>query len=145
MSGAKLVLLPKADGGIRPIAVGELIRRIAGKVLVKRYQPAISRTLAPTQLGVAAPRGVETVIHNVQRWILGQKKGEILAQIDLKNAYGCVDRQVFLAAIEEKVPSLLPYAMACYGAASTVCNSQLQASTQQGVHQGDPLSPLFLH
>ena len=49
VSGAKLVCLPKKDGGLRPIAIGELFRRIAGKVLVNRYQAKAAASLLPIQ------------------------------------------------------------------------------------------------
>ena len=47
LASARLIPIGKKDGGVRPIAVGELIRRLAGKCLVKRYQAACVPTLAP--------------------------------------------------------------------------------------------------
>ena len=143
IAGAKLVTLPKKDGGMRPIAVGELIRRIAGKLLVNRYQAEAASVLRPAQLGVAVPRGVECIIHEVNQWVSSCPVGEVLAQVDLRNAFGCVDRAAFLEAIASASPYLVPYCLACYGHPVVVANSSHQASVHQGLHQGDPLSPLL--
>ena len=39
LAGARLIALGKRGGGVRPIAVGETLRRLAGKLLIGRYQP----------------------------------------------------------------------------------------------------------
>ena len=142
LAGAKLVCLPKKDGGLRPIAVGELIRRIAGKVLLARYLPAAVGYLRPIQVGVSQKSAIEEVVHRTQLRA-DHPEGCILAQVDLRNAFGCISRQAFLTQIESVCPSLLPYAMACYGQPSTVSNSIISASVHTGVQQGDPLGPLF--
>ena len=143
IAGAKLVLLPKKDGGLRPIAVGELVRRIAGKVLVARYQPSVANKLQPIQAGVACPGGMERIIHSIQLWAEGGPSSEALLQVDLKNAFGCLDRVSMLHSIRSHCPVFLPYALACYSGASSVHGWVLSAEVFSGVHQGDPLSPLF--
>jgi len=49
--GASLTALKKKSGGIRPIAVGNVWRRLAGKVLVSRIIPKLIPFLSPHQLG----------------------------------------------------------------------------------------------
>ena len=66
-----------------------------------------------------------------------------MAQIDISNAYGCVSREAVFARVQEVCPELLPYAVACYGQQAVVANKDHTAVVTQGVHQGDPLSPLF--
>ena len=143
MAGAKLVLLPKKDGGLRPIAVGELVRRIAGKILVTRYQASIALNLQPLQAGVACAGGMERIIHAIQVWATDSASEEALIQVDLKNAFGCLDRVHMLNSIREICPVFLPYALACYSGSSLVQGGDLSAAVSSGVHQGDPLSPLF--
>lgn len=144
IAGAKLVFLPKSDGGIRPIAVGELVRRLAGKMLVSRYQKQVADLLQPHQLGVAAPLGLERIVHGVQLWAASGRHDEIVAQVDLKNAFGCVSRQAFMAAVETLCPMFLPYVAACYESPTLAwAAAGLSAQVSCGVHQGDPLSPLL--
>ena len=50
--GGRLTALRKKCGGIRPIAVGSTLRRLAAKILCRRLRP-LGGVLAPTQLGFA--------------------------------------------------------------------------------------------
>lgn len=42
MAGATLISLKKPDGGVRPIAIGEVLRRLVGKALLSTgpYSPS---------------------------------------------------------------------------------------------------------
>ena len=143
LAGAKLVCLLKKDGGIRPIAVGELLRRIAGKCLLARYQGTALPALAPEQHGVAAPLGMERITHQLQLWARGGGQGECLLQLDLSNAFGSLSRDRILEAVAAHCPSLLPYAVACYARPTQAVHPAATRAVSLGVQQGDPLSPLF--
>ena len=60
-----LVPLAKANGGVRPIAVGELIYRFAARILLAPLET--TSTLLLTQLGVGSALGVEPIVHAVER------------------------------------------------------------------------------
>ena len=59
LCGALLMALPKKDGGLRPIAVGEVLRRLAAKTLCAAFQEQARNYLCPLQIGVAQPLGTE--------------------------------------------------------------------------------------
>ena len=73
LAGARLVALEKMKGGkvvdIRPIAVGEVLRRISAKYFCKIMQTKFLTLFTPTQLGVAAPCGREVIIHSVRAFM----------------------------------------------------------------------------
>ena len=52
LAGAKLIPLLKPCGGLRPIAVGEVLRRLISKVLQPRFSDQLAEVLSPLQLGV---------------------------------------------------------------------------------------------
>ena len=60
--GGRLTALRKKCRGIRPIAVGSTLRRLAAKILCRRLRP-LGVVLAPTQLGFAVRSGCEAAIH----------------------------------------------------------------------------------
>ena len=68
--GANLTPLRKPDGGVRPVAVGETLRCLAGKVLLATGV-ARSRTskLAPTQVGVGVQGAAEAVVITTQNLV----------------------------------------------------------------------------
>ena len=57
MAGATLLGLVTDGGGVRPIAVGEVFRRLVGKVLCKAVREAAREYFEPVQVGVGMPLG----------------------------------------------------------------------------------------
>lgn len=55
--GATLIALEKKDGGVRPIAVGCTLRRLAAKVASGRVLEDMAALLAPRQLGFGVKGG----------------------------------------------------------------------------------------
>ena len=55
LCGATLLTCKKKNGGLRPIAVGEVLRRLMSKCLALAVRPA--SVLAPVQLGVNVKGG----------------------------------------------------------------------------------------
>jgi hypothetical protein len=51
LCGAPLTALAKPNGGLRPIAVGEVIRRLVAKCLMARVKQSAQLLLAPLQNG----------------------------------------------------------------------------------------------
>ena len=72
LTGASLTALlkPKAMGwGIRPIAVGEVIRHMAGKGACTLTKNKAADYFAPLQFGVVCPGGTEKIIHHLREVI----------------------------------------------------------------------------
>jgi hypothetical protein len=65
LCSARLTPLGKRTGGVRPIAAGELMYRLAAKALLSK---SFDKTFSlPYQLGVQSPGGVDTVAHTIQQ------------------------------------------------------------------------------
>ena len=145
LSGASLTALPKDDGDLRPIAVGEVLRRLAGKCCANSVKDDMRDILEPWQVGVGTPGGCEAVVHAVRHWFLSfaQSTDRVLARVDLSNAFNSVDRQEVLASTRELAPSLVPWVDWTYGAASHLIMDGQYLASQRGVQQGDPLGPLL--
>ncbi len=63
----RLVGLGKPDGGVRPIAVGEALLKLAARVGFERVRGDAQRFFGNLQFGVLAAGGLETIVHNVHR------------------------------------------------------------------------------
>ncbi|TPX42815.1 hypothetical protein SeLEV6574_g05388, partial [Synchytrium endobioticum] len=73
LTASRLIALNKEDGGVRPIAVGEIIYRLMAKVVLKKsLRPNM---LAEFQLGVKSKGGVEPIIHLINDVMEGKAKG----------------------------------------------------------------------
>ena len=81
-----LVALPKPGGGHRPIAVGEVLRRVVGKCLAAEVRDQAWQYLEPRQVGVGTPAGAEAVVHTVRQWVRRHRRdaGRVLVKLDLE-------------------------------------------------------------
>jgi len=57
LRNACLIGIPKSNGGTRPIAMGEMLTKIASRIAIKRSEPDLRRIFGNLQLGVAVKGG----------------------------------------------------------------------------------------
>src|SRR5690606_18858461 len=61
--GANLTALVKKDGSLRPIACGDVWRRLAARCVCADFESSFREALAPHQFGVAVRGGTEVLVH----------------------------------------------------------------------------------
>jgi hypothetical protein len=145
MSSASLVPLLKKDLlSIRPIAVGEIFRRLVSKCCVHAVTTQAASYLSPLQLGVGVQHGAESILHAFNRSISADFDPDtIIALLDFKNAFNLVDRSKFLTEVLSRYPSIFAWVQYSYGSAATLFAGNDVLYARRGVQQGDPLSPLL--
>ncbi|XP_055352279.1 uncharacterized protein LOC129598413 [Paramacrobiotus metropolitanus] len=144
--GANLIALSKKDGGVRPIAVGNVLRRLAAKIVTKRCGKKAKEFFTPTQVGCGTRGGAEAAVHAVRSFINDEHDAlRVLFKIDYRNAFNTVRRDVMLQSVLEHFPEYYPFVLSAYGAPSTLsCNgSEEDLSSATGIQQGDPMGPLL--
>ena len=145
LAGAALHALPRKDGSIRPIVVGECLRRLVAKVLCAAYQQQASHLLWPLQIGVAQPLGTEVGLRTARQWVERHKldRNAVFLKMDFRNAFNTVSRQAFIDQCRLHMPGLSPWVEWCYKNPSNLYFGRTNISSQTGVQQGDPLGPLL--
>ena len=143
--GAKLIALNKGDSEIRPIAVGELFRRIAAKVACTAVKNEAQRLLTPRQVGVAVSAACESVVHSVRDLISSHSHRTDMAvlKVDFSNAFNLIDRHTFIKEVRTKMPHIFNWIWYCYGSESILDYDNFTINSSCGVQQGDPLGPLL--
>jgi hypothetical protein len=116
--GAPLTAFAKHNGGVRPLAVGETLRRLTSKlgVSIVKDRAAVYFGLqddpyVPVQLGVGVRGGAEIAVHLV-RSVVEAHGGDgsfALRTFDFSNAFNEASKQKFLDIVQEKYPELHPY------------------------------------
>jgi len=143
LCGVPLTALMKKGGGVRPIAVGEVIRRLASCLAVCPSLPGVF--LLYGQVGVGIPGGLEAAIHVTRHYINKNASDSSLAllKIDMKNAFNECSRAAFFKRVIEDFPEISAWVKWCYSqpAEHWFRSSQIVASS--GVQQGDPLGHLL--
>ncbi|XP_047989335.1 uncharacterized protein LOC125228717 [Leguminivora glycinivorella] len=144
MYGASLCALAKKDGGIRPIAVGCTIRRLAAKLCCRAVRDRMATYFRPVQIGFGTARGCEAAIHATRAYALANEGSDaVILKVDIKNAFNSVERDVILNEVANQVPSLFPFLHQCYSTPSNLLFNGTTISSQVGAQQGDPLGPLI--
>ena len=144
-AGASLHALPKKHGGLRPIAVGETLRRLVSKLLCGAVRAEARRHLWPLQLGVAVPNGAEAAVHVTRQWSdrNALDLDKVVLRVDFCNAFNTVCRGSLLREVRARFPGLACWADWCYSSPSTLRFGQHKLQSCCGVQQGDPLGPLL--
>jgi hypothetical protein len=97
--GATLLVIAKNAGGIRPIAVGYVWRRLTAKVARNYIKVASAALLAPRKLGFGVTRGVETAVRAARCYVDNMQQSQLFLKIDSKNAFNTLRRDSILEAV----------------------------------------------
>ncbi|KAK3238690.1 hypothetical protein CYMTET_51318 [Cymbomonas tetramitiformis] len=165
LAGARLVALLKDDLGVnvRPIACGEVLRKLVAKVICRQRAKALRARfcgrrqdddhggLRAAQIGVAVKGGADLGVHTVQA-ALDRHPEWVCVKADARNAFNAVHREAMFEAIERDFPELWAWTDLCYGVDANlgfrlggIDGSVMRfVKSKEGTQQGDPLGPLYL-
>ncbi len=102
----RLIPLDKCPG-VRPIGIGEVIRRIIGKSIISVIKPDISMSTGSLQLAVHA-----------MEEIFQEEETDAILLVDASNAFNSLNHQVLLHNIRYLCPPMATYVKNCYGSPS---------------------------
>ena len=145
IAGAPLMALRKPDKGLRPIAIGETIRRLVSKCCCQATEGRAQEIFRALQVGVATQGGGEAAIHAVRRLVeeLGKNPDKIMLKVDISNAFNMVDRTEMLKQTHERLPKIYRWTEFCYAQPAHLFFGEELLLSMAGVQQGDPLGPLL--
>ena len=145
LAGASLFALEKKGGGLRPIAIGDIHRRLVGNALCKTVQDSAQNYFWPLQVSVACSQGTECAVHVVNQWQHRNKStpNRVIFKLDFANAFNTVNRATALSELRQQFPQLARWAQWLYGHHSHLVFGDRLLKSASGVQQGDPLCPLL--
>ena len=141
-----LLKKPDDDSAIRPIAMGDIFRKICGALILDSIKPDVDKFFADIQYGVGCRNGVEKIIHsiNISRDKDPQKD---IVLFDFKNAFNEIIRKKAFEEMTTHFPQLLGYYKNFYMVPSRVFYNNFTdydyLMSEEGSQQGDPLGPLI--
>ena len=131
---------------VRPLGLGECLRRTIHSAVVSQYRNTLSSHLWPQQVAVGVPAGISLLVFGA-RALLELHPDWVIVKIDLRNAYNEISRaKIFERLCENpELRDLAPFFWCTHAAESDVflaANGLPLASfwSSDGVHQGDPLA-----
>ena len=111
MAGARLHAVKEKDGGIRPIAVGNLLRRLASKLVAREVATKAASMLSPHQLGVGVRGGCEAIVHSVEKVLEEGDQEKMVLQVDYINAFNLANWDTTFLEIQQYFPELLSWVL----------------------------------
>ena len=143
--GANLIALNKKEGGIRPIAVGNTLRRLASKCACPHILSSLEVSLAPRQLGYGTPMGSEAAVHAARCYLesMSTSSNKLMLKLDFRNAFNSLRRDKMLFSVSELAPTFYQYILSSYGKPSCLYCGDHIIQSAEGVQQGDPVGPLL--
>jgi hypothetical protein len=129
--------------GVRPIGVGETIRRIVGKAVMGILKTDIEEVTGPLQTCAGLKSGIEAAVHATRlQW--NQESCEAVLQVDAENAFNKLNRKVALHNIKTLCPPLYIFLQNQYQVPSKLIindgEKQDHIYSEEGCTQGDVAS-----
>ena len=151
-SAGRLVPLDKgADSegnpGVRPIGIGEILRRIIGKCVVSLLKSDIQHAAGCLQMCTGIRSGIEAAVHmNERAW--ADPSTEAVLLVDADNAFNRLNRKVALHNIQQICPPIYTYLFNHYQAPSDLIvagtfDSDFDLNSEEGCTQGDVAAMAF--
>ena len=136
-TACRLVPLDKKPG-VRPVGVGEVLRRIIGKAITTILKQDIVNATAPIQVCSGLSGGAEAAIHALRK-IYDDPKTEAVILVDADNAFNSLNRNAALRNIQCTCPQFASYLINTYRKPAKLHISQSDEIlySEEGVTQGD--------
>ena len=138
LTAARLIPLDK-NPIVRPIAVGEVFRRIICKAVMRVIEGDVLHCAAPLQLCVGVPSACEAAVHAMDN-LFGCPSVQGILQIDASNAFNSLNRIAALHNIQWTCPALPQVFENTYAKPVRLFVDSKEILSKEGTCQGDPLA-----
>ena len=126
--------------GLRPIGIGEVLRRIAEKELMNILKKDVMHAVGLLQVCAGQEVGAEAAIHAMHD-IYNDEHSEAVLQVNAEKAFNSINRNVMLHNISVICPTISTYVSNHYqSAARLFAIGGKEILSKEGTTQGDPTS-----
>ena len=137
LMACRLIPLDK-NPGLRPIGIGEVLRRIIGKMVVWVLRPDLQEAAGDLQMCVGQEGGCEAGVHAMHT-IFQDDNTHGIIQVDANNAFNTINRRVFMHNIQIICPEIANFVINCYQKpARLFVVGGIEIQSLEGTTQGDP-------
>ena len=133
----RMTVLSKPDGGVRGIAVGDIIRRLVARSIAKQITKKVEAMTAPFQHALSTKAGCECVAHILQS-MTDLDPDTTITSIDGVGAYDLISRNAMLDGLLQMDggDQIIPFVRMFYGGPSTYLWEDEMGTTQY-IPQGE--------
>lgn len=136
------VWIPKADGTKRGLGIPDVIDRVVQEAVRRVLEPIYEPTFHASSHGFRPGRSCHTAIAEARGYV--DEGHEWVVDLDLKKFFDQVNHQRLMARLAQRVTDKrLLVLIGRWLTADVVMPEGVKVSTEEGVPQGGPLSPLL--
>jgi hypothetical protein len=146
ITSSTLIPLPKANSGVRPIAIGEVIKRAADSWINEIVVPIARQLCEPHQFGLGTPGGCEKVLHGVNGMLNQPDHKNTAFLLDMVNAFNEQNRASIITTLLSHPQLAIMFRLAHWTYRSPTAlrlNNGHVILSQNGVKQGETLGSLL--
>jgi RNA-directed DNA polymerase len=144
------VLIPKAQGGFRPLAVGcledKIVQQLAAKILEALFEPEFHQSSYGFRFGKSAHMAVAKVYRAVSQ----RPNNCVVVEMDIEKYFNSIPHDKLMACVEKKISDQRFLRLVRRMLRNSILTSDDKiARNVQGTPQGSPISPvlanIYLH
>lgn len=126
--------------GVRPIGIGEVLRRIVGKAIISHLKDNITNAAGSLQLCAGQQSGCETAVH-AMRQIFEQQETDAILLVDASNAFNSMNRKMMIQNTFIICPTIAVFTSNCYQQSIRLfIVGGGEITSNEGTTQGDPIA-----
>jgi hypothetical protein len=132
-------------GGLRPLAVGMVLRILASILVLYKALPFTTDYLLPHQVSIVAAAGTENIVHGFREKLeqFGHDPDKVALRVDATNIFKAVARAEILERVCEHARPAARFVHAIYGRQPYVVAGRTLLLSRQGTQQENPLERLL--
>ena len=134
----RLIALDKCPG-VHPIGIGEMVRRIIGKVISHIIRDDLQEAAGSSQLCAGQESGSEAAVYAIHK-IFKEEETEAVLEVNDTNAFNRLNRQSTLQNIRVLCPFLAMALINTYRNNAELFIDGEYVLSREGTTQGDPLA-----
>ena len=132
----RLIPLDKQPG-VGAIGIGEVLRQVIGKIVMKLLRKDILKAAGSLQLCAGQDAGSEAAAHAV--YMFNEENTEAVLMVDASNAFNSINREAFLHKTKVLCPALTMFINTCHSIPSDLfAQGGKRLKSLEETTQGDP-------
>ena len=125
---------------VRPIGIGEVLRRIIGKCVMDIAKEDVQKAVENLQVCAGQHAGAEAAIHAMRK-LYDDKDCEAVLLVDASNAFNTLNREAMMHNIGILCPTLTTFVQNTYRQpAHLILSDGSTITSEEGTTQGDPMA-----
>lgn len=138
------VLIPKSNGGVRPLAVGTIEDRMVQILMAKTYEAVFEPIFHRNSFGFRPGRSCQQAISKLYKTISERSNEVWIVEMDIEKFFNTMDHGKLLAMIRTKIADENFLKLTENLLQATVLGADGELRTNElGAPQGSPLSPIL--